>query len=77
MDLDARGSTSDCGSVDSKFEGLSSGFGALMTVDGMGGAESDTTGEATTVNSSLLCDVEPSGDSNRGMGWAKSELEEV
>jgi hypothetical protein len=57
---------------------MSMGFGLLMTVDRMGGGgESDTTGEATTVKSSLLCDVEPSGDSDRGMGWAKSELVEV
>jgi hypothetical protein len=55
---------------------MSMGFGALMTVDRMGGGtETDTTGEATTVNSSLLCDVEPSGDST--MWWAKSELVEV
>ena len=51
------------------------GFGPLMTVDEMGGgAESDTTGEATTVNSSLLREVEPSGDSDRGMGWVTGEL---
>jgi len=44
------------------------GFGPLMTVDGMGGgAESDTTGEGTTVNSSLLCEVEPS-EVGRGTG---------
>jgi hypothetical protein len=38
-DLGARGTSSDCGSVDSIFEGMSMGFGPLMTVDVMGGAE--------------------------------------
>jgi hypothetical protein len=77
-DLDGRVRTSNCGWADSIFEGMSKGFGLLVTVDGMGiGAESDTTGEATTVKSSLLCDVEPSGESDRGMGWAKSELVDV
>jgi hypothetical protein len=57
---------------------MSTGFGPLMTVDGMGGgAEIDTTGEETTVNSSLLCDVEPSGDSDCRMAWVTSELVEV
>jgi hypothetical protein len=58
---------------------MSMGFGPLMTVDGMGGggAESDTTGELTTVNSSLLCKVEPAGDSDRGTGWVTGELVET
>jgi hypothetical protein len=57
---------------------MSMGFGPLMTVDGMGGgAESDTTGEGTTVKSSLLCKIEPSGDSDCGTGWVTGELVEV
>jgi len=54
------------------------GFGPLMTVDGMGGgAESDTIGEGTTVKSSLLSKVEPSGDSDRGIGWVTGEIVEM
>ena len=54
------------------------GFGPLMTVDGMGGgAEPDTTGEETTVNSSLLCKGELSGDSDRWMGWVTGGLVEI
>jgi hypothetical protein len=58
---------------------MSMGFGLLMTADGMGGggAESETTGEETAVNSLLLCKVEPSGDSDRGMGWVTGELVEI
>jgi len=57
---------------------MSMGFGPLMMVDEMGGgAESDTTGEGTTVNSPLRCDVEPSGDSDRRIAWVTSELVEV
>jgi len=56
---------------------MSMGFGPLMTVDGMGGAESDTTGETTMVNSSLLCKGELSGDSDRGMGWVTGEPVEM
>ncbi len=53
------------------------GFGPLMTVDGMGGgAESDTTGEGTTVNSSLLCEVEPP-EIGCGTGWVTGELVEL
>jgi hypothetical protein len=49
-----------------------------MTVDEMGGgAESDTPGEGTTINSSLHGKVEPSGDSDRGMGWVAGELVEM
>jgi hypothetical protein len=45
---------------------MSMGFGPLMTVDRMGdgGAESDM-----TVNPSLLCKGELSGDSDCWMGW--------
>jgi len=56
---------------------VSIGFGTLMMVDGMGGgAGSDTTGKGAA-NSSLLCKVKPSGDSDRGMEWVTGELVEV
>ena len=57
---------------------MSTGFGPLMRVGGMGGgAGSDTPGEGSTVNSSLLCKVEPSGDSDCGIGWVAGELAEM
>ncbi len=77
-DLGARESSSDCSWVDSIFEGMSMGLAPLMTVDEMGGgAESDTTGEETTVNSSPLCEVLSSEETGGGMGWVTGGLIEM
>jgi hypothetical protein len=53
------------------------GFGPLMTVDGMGGGAGSDTTRGMTVDPSPLCDVEPSGDSDCGMGWATGGPVEV
>jgi len=57
---------------------MSMGLAPLMTVDEMGGgAESDTTGEETTVNSSPLCEVLSSEETGGGMGWVTGGLIEM
>lgn len=60
---ETQGMSSDCGRGDPKFGGRSMGF-VWVTVDiGIGGgAELDTTGDGTMVKFSLLCEVEPPGE---------------
>lgn len=65
------------GRVNSRFEGMSVGFGPPETVDGIGGAESATTRRRTMVNSSLLCEVELSEDSGCEMGWVTGKPVEM
>jgi hypothetical protein len=68
-DPGARGMSSDGARRDSKLRGRSTGLVGLAVDIGInGGAESDTTGDGTTVISSLLCATEPSRETGRGMG---------